>query len=400
MSVDYQNDSNSPIRIGLIGSGFVSSGLVMLLHQFAEYQVTRVLTRRDPLSAQDYPRTDLLTNNVNELIDHADLVVECSGDVVYATAVLEQVLDAGLPVVTMDAELHVTTGSYLLTRGFITEAEGDQPGSLAALKEECLLMGIQPLVYGNVKWFLDHNPSPEDMDYWSKKLGISLTQVTSFTDGTKVQIEQALAANGLGADILQDGLSGLVSEMLEDGANMLAARADALGRPVSDFIRARKSPPGVFITGRHDEEQSPYLKYYKLGEGPYYTIVRPYHLCHLEIPKTIKRVVQDGSALLTNSKRPRISVESIAKRTFKPGEVIERAIGSFDIRGEAIKIAGKPDHVPIGLLSQAVVKEPIEPGQHITFADVDLPDSVALRGWREIMHRCMAPAAEGGASNF
>lgn len=398
--MEYRDNSNAHLRIGLIGSGFVSSGLVLLLNRYPNYQVTGVLTRRDPASAQGYPRPDLLTNTVDELIENADLIIECCGDVVYATAVLVRVLEAGLPVVTMDAELHVTTGSYLMTKGFITEAEGDQPGSLAALKEECLLMGLDPLVYGNVKWFLNHHPSPEEMAYWSKKQGISLTQVTSFTDGTKVQIEQALVANGLGADILQDGLSGLESEMLEDGAVELAALAENLGRPVSDYLRARKAPPGVFITGRHDQQQAPFLKYYKLGDGPYYTIVRPYHLCHLEIPKTIKRVISGGGALLTNSEHPRISVESIAKRPFKPGEVIKRAIGSFEIRGEAIKIVNKPHHVPIGLLRQAVVKEAIEPGQRITFSDVDLPDSAALQGWQEILSRCLTPAAEVGVPNF
>ena len=55
-----------------------------------------------------------------------------------------QVIKAGLPVVTMDAELQVTTGSYFAKKGFITEAEGDQPGCLAALDEEARQMGFLP----------------------------------------------------------------------------------------------------------------------------------------------------------------------------------------------------------------------------------------------------------------
>lgn len=69
----------------------------------------------------------------------------------------------------MDAELHVTTGSYLTRKpGLITEAEGDQPGCLAALKEEALAMGFQILAYGNIKGFLKLNPSRDDMQYWSR----------------------------------------------------------------------------------------------------------------------------------------------------------------------------------------------------------------------------------------
>ena len=39
------------------------------------------------------------------------------------------------------------------------------------------------------------------MLHWSRRNGISLPMVTAFTDGTKLQIEQALVANGLGATI-------------------------------------------------------------------------------------------------------------------------------------------------------------------------------------------------------
>jgi predicted homoserine dehydrogenase-like protein len=81
------------------------------------------------------------------------------------------------------------------------EAEGDQPGSLAALHENVRLMGFRPLVLGNIKRFLDKNPAEAEMMHWSAKQRLSLHQTVSFTDGTKLQIEQVLVANGLGADI-------------------------------------------------------------------------------------------------------------------------------------------------------------------------------------------------------
>ena len=45
-----------------------------------------------------------------------------------------------------------------------------------------------------MKGFLNHHPTPGEMRYWAKRQGISLRQVTSFTDGTKIQIEQAFVA--------------------------------------------------------------------------------------------------------------------------------------------------------------------------------------------------------------
>ncbi|MCB0190179.1 MAG: hypothetical protein KDE31_38165, partial [Caldilineaceae bacterium] len=303
-----------------------------------------------------------------------------------------QVMAAGLPVVTMAAELQVTTGSYFVDQGLITEAEGDQPGCLAALHEEAVAMGFAPLVYGNIKGFLNNNPTPEEMAYWSRKQGISLSQVTAATDGTKVQFEQTLVANGLGATIVQPGLSYTTAETLPQAADQLAALAEALGQPISDCVLSPQSPVvkfphGVFITAIHDACHHDALRYYKLGDGPYYTLLRPYYLPHLEIVKTIRRVLQGGGALLTNSAMPRISVAAIAKRDLPPGEVIPYGAGSFAVRGSAVRLADYPDHLPIGLLQHAVIRHAVAAEQMLTFADVDVPDSLALHIWQTILER-------------
>ncbi len=370
-------------RVGIVGTGFIAKGLILALEEQHELTVCSVLTRTNPLARSDFPRQDLLTCSVDELISNADVVVECSGDVINATAVIDQAMEASVPVVTMDAEMHVTTGSYFARRGFITEAEGDQPGCLAALREDALQMGFRPVVYGNVKGFLNHCPNRDEMEFWAKKQNISLDKVISFTDGTKVEIEQALVANGLGAEIAVPGLLGIPSEDVTTGARALAERASIIGRPISDYILSPKSPPGVFIVAGHDERQKAFLTYFKMGEGPYYVLLRSFHLCHLEIAKTIRRVLNGGGVLLNNGVSPTISVGAVAKRCLMPGDAISRGIGNFDVRGTAIRIADEPKHVPIGLLTNTVVVRRIEPGQLITDNDVELPDSLALQAWRE-----------------
>jgi len=375
---------NGMSRVGVVGTGFIAKGLVLALEERPDLTVCSVLTRTNPLARSDFPRQDLLTCSVDELLSNADVLVECSGDVIHATAVIDQAMEASVPVVTMDAEMHVTTGSYFARRGFITEAEGDQPGCLAALAEEALQMGFRPLVYGNVKGFLNHSPKREEMEFWAKKQNISLDKVISFTDGTKVEIEQALVANGMGAEIAVPGLLGIPSEDVTMGAKALAERANILGRPISDYILSPKSPPGVFIVAEHDERQKPYLRYLKMGEGPYYVLLRNFHLCHLEIAKTLRRVLNGGGVLLNNGVNPAIGIAAMAKRPLMPGHAIRRGIGSFDVRGVAIRIADEPKHVPIGLLSDAVVVRRIEEGQLIANDDVELPNSLALWAWQEI----------------
>jgi predicted homoserine dehydrogenase-like protein len=375
------------IKIGIVGTGFIARGLSFIIARHTQYVLSSVLTRR-----HNHPQTDYglaidplkITNSIHAFIDNTDIIVECSGSVLHGTEVIYHALKAGRQVITMNAELQVTTGSWLQQFGYLTEAEGDQPGSTARLHQDVVASGFKPLILGNIKGYLNHNPTLADMIYWSKKNGISLNQVTSFTDGTKVQIEQALVANGLGVTIAQNGLLGCTSQTLQEGALELAYLADTLGYPISDFIIPNDSSTGVFIVATHDPEQQPYLQYYKLGEGPYYILERTFHLCHLEIMKTVTASYHGDPPLLNNGHYPHISVAAIAKKPLYPDQTLEHGIGSFDMRGEAIKISDCPSHIPIGLIENCVVKRPIEAGQTITFDDLIIPDSMALSAWQEI----------------
>jgi predicted homoserine dehydrogenase-like protein len=330
---------------------------------------------------------------LNELIDHADVIVECSGDPIHATDVVEAAFAAGLPVVTMNAEFHITAGSRFVGRGLLTEASGDQPGVLALLAREARSYGFEPLVYGNMKGFLNRNPSPEDMAFWGQRNGISLPMVTSFTDGTKIQVEQALVANGLGADILRQGLVGPVEEVIQAGADVLCREAERLGRPVADYIISPKLPHGVFVAGRHDGRQKDALRYLKLGDGPYYVVLRHNIYVFLEIANSIRELLDEGRILLDNGRHPVASVATIAKRDLVPGEHIEAGIGSFAVRGEAVRIADAAGHLPIGLMANAVVRRKVPAGAMLAMDDVEMPDqSLAHRAWREIEADCLATA--------
>jgi predicted homoserine dehydrogenase-like protein len=374
-------------KIGLIGTGFIGRGLGRLIEQHPEYAISGILTRTDISKRDDFPLGHMLTNSLDELIENSDLIVECSGDAIHAAEAIDKILKASIPVVTMNSEFHITAGSYFIDKGFITEAEGDQPGVLAMLHEEALDMGFKPLVYGNIKGFLNHNPTLEDMQYWSKRSNISLNMVTSFTDGTKVQIEQAFVANGLNAGIIQDGLLGPSDDDMKHGGNILADRAKELGYPVSDYLLSPKLPAGVFLMAEHKENQRDALRYYKMGDGPYYLLERTFHLCHMEVIKTIKRVLNGGGVLLDNSRNPKISVATIAKRDLYPGDTIKKGIGSFDVRGIAINIKDDTAHIPIGLFANVKILRHVKAGQRIAFDDVDIPDSLALRAWQSIVDK-------------
>jgi len=376
--------SGKKAKIGIIGTGFIGNGLKNVISLLPDMTVSSILTQRN---LDEFPAESGYTNSVQELIDKSELIVECNGDPIYATDIVDQVMEAKIPVVTMDAELHITSGTYLLTKGFITEAEGDQPGAIAKLNRELLAVGFKPLVFGNLKGFLNHNPTVDEMKYWANFQGISIKQVTEATDGTKIQIEQALVANGLGAVIAKRGMYGFKSETVESGGNDLAKIAKETGTQISDYLlyspRAKqKFPAGVFITAEYDQKQADSLKYFKLGNGPFYTLVDNYHLCQIEMPNTIREVLRGEGVLINNSLYPTASVGAVAKIKLEPGTFIPQHTRASYVRGEALAIKDMPTHVPMGLIHDVVIKQPVEPGQMLDFNDIDLPDTKAYDAWK------------------
>ena len=376
--------ADSP-RIGIIGTGFVARHFLMELAHHKDFRLGRILSRRPLDTISDIPQSEALTSSLNALIDESDLIFECTGDVLHATQTIDAIFRAGKPVVTLNPEFHVTTGSWFVGKGMLTEADGDQPGSLARLWEETVAMGFEPIVLGNMKGFLNRWPSREEMAYWSEKQGISLPMVTSFTDGTKLQVEQALVGNYFGAGIAQDELIGPEIDDLNEAAKILGDAATKAGRPITDYVLSRKLPHGVFIIARHKEEQVDALRYLKMGDGPYYTLIRNNIFVHLEVMRTIERLVTTGVPLLHNSSKPEIGVAAVAKRDLQPGKRIERGCGSFDMRGICVRIDEHLNHLPIGLAEKVHVKRRIDKDAIITFDDIEVPESMALSVWREIV---------------
>ncbi|MCF6311451.1 MAG: NAD(P)-dependent oxidoreductase [Verrucomicrobiales bacterium] len=389
--------NQKPTKIGLVGTGFMARGIAHVIDR-SPYELSRMLTRRPLKSVTGIPQDPIITQQIAELIEHSDLIVVCCGDPVHVTDVVDQAIEAGLPIVTMDSEFHVTTGSWFVDKGLVTEAEGDQPGCLAALRRDAISMGFEPLIYGNVKGFLNLYPSKSDMQYWSSKQGLSIEQTTSFTDGTKVQIEQAFVANAFDADIYLQGMLGPQTDNVEEGSQLLADAANQRNeksgkfRALSDYTLTPNFP-GIFITAKHLDYCRPYLNYFKMGDGPYYTLTKSFHLCHLEVMKTIRAVIERGDVLMNNSSQPRISVATIAKRDLPRNHFIKHGIGSFDVRGETIEIADAADHVPIGLLMNGRLKHSVDKGQRISMDDIELPDTLAKTIWKKIAKRAVKRAA-------
>lgn len=371
------------IKIGVVGTGFIATGIAQMILSSEEFTLSWMFTRRDiDLVKNSNLPCQHWTNSLNQFIDDSDIIVECSGDAIHAAEIIFEVAKTDKKIVTINSEFHVTAGSYFAKRGvYLTEADGDQPGCLARLDQEIRGMGFDPLAYVNLKGFLNPDPTLEEMTYWSERQKLALSQVVSFTDGTKLQIEQAFVANGLGATIAQEGMIGARIDKLED-LDYLVDAARFKGKPISEYLICPGSPPGVLIVADNEiADRCPgYLPFSRLRttEDKAYILLRPYHLVHLEILNTLRRVVQNEPILLNNTAKPNMSVGAVAKKQLNPGDEIAHGAGGFDVRGRAFEISNHKNAVPICLLHKTPVIRKIEHGQIISFDDVDLPQTRAL----------------------
>jgi len=219
---------------------------------------------------------------------------------------------------------------------------------------------------------MNESATQKEMQPWADAKGLNVRQTTSFTDGTKQSIEMNLVANYFGMSVKQRGMVGLKVENL----NELLSSYDFSKLPkngVVDFALGLNLFPGIFIIAKHkDPNQVKYLKYLSLGDGPYYLLFEPYHLCHLEVAQTIAKAVLYNMPTINNSTHPTTITTTVAKRNLKKGERID-GIGGDTVYGviDSIKYAKKA--LPVGLASGAIVLSDIKKGNAIQMSDVVLP---------------------------
>jgi predicted homoserine dehydrogenase-like protein len=173
---------------------------------------------------------------------------------------------------------------------------------------------------------------------------------------------------------------------MAEAIDVFSRAAERAGRPIVDYVLSPQFPHshGVFIVARHDDDLRDTFRYLKLGDGPYYAIVRHHLFMHLELCRTIRSFARTRRVLLDNSRNPELSIAAIAKRDLRAGAAIDNGYGSFDLRGQTIRRADAPEHAPIGLVRNAVVRRDLRAGDTVMLDDLELPDTEALRLWRSL----------------
>lgn len=400
-------DRKVPIRIGMIGAGFMARGV---LHQIvttcsASMRVVAIANRTPERALSAClaegcaaRRTDspaafsrameqgvvVITDDPVTLAraDGIDVLLDVTGAVEEALAPVLAAIETGKHVVLMNAELDGTVGPVLRhmadAAGVIyTNVDGDQPGVEMNLWRFVRGIGLRPVLCGNIKGLHDPYRTPATQAGFARKWGQSPHMVTSFADGTKVSFEQAIVANATGMTIARRGMLGPTvasGTPIETAARSFDAGALLSGPGIVDYVTGAAPGPGVFVLGHtEDAVQAHYLALYKLGQGPLYCFYTPYHLCHIEVPNTIARAVLFGDATIAPL-APQVDVVATAKRDLAAGDILD-GLGGFDCYGlcETTRITRKENLLPFGVSIGARVRHAVPKDRVLTYADVILP---------------------------
>lgn len=399
--------SGSPIQVAVVGAGFMASGLVRHISQAVSGMRVAVICNRtpshaslawqasgvarDPAVAVDETALDALvaagvpaiSDRIDVLVRSAriDVLVDATGALEFGARVAFAALEAAKPLVSMNAEVDATVGPildrYAADRGVVRSiADGDQPAVQLRLASFARSLGLTPRLLGNIKGLHDVHRTPTTQAAFATKWKQNVNMVTSFADGTKVSFEQAVVANALGLSVHCTGMRagefpGHVDDLVH--AYDLDELRD-LGGAV-DFVVGAYPAPGVFCLAEVDDPaQAAYLRLFKLGPGPLYALYTPYHLCHLEAPRTIATVVGFGVGIGAARNGPTVEVCAVAKQELGAGSVLD-GCGGYLTYGTAMSrsafLAGR--HLPMGVAEGCTLRADLPAGHLLTYDDVILP---------------------------
>ena len=419
-----RQDSGTPIRIGLIGTGEMGTDIIARTAMMDGIEVAAVrnirpeAAHRAIATAKRSEGLSLDTNSVDKLgaaverglvavaSDPAhilesgliDIIVDATGIPSVGAEIGLAAMERGKHLVMMNVEADVTIGAYLRSQAercgvVYTLGAGDEPSSCMELIEFASSMGHKIVCAGKGK----NNPlnidaTPDDLAAEAAKRNMNKRMLAEFVDGSKTMVEMAAIANATGLVPDKPGMHGPAAGP-KDLAKVLVPETD--GGVLKDIGRVDYSvgaglAPGVFVIVEAEHPRvRERMKDLKMGDGPYYAFVRPYHLTSLEVPLTCARAVLYGKADMAPLERPTAEVCAVAKKDLVPGETLDQ-IGEHCYRAWVMeaRAARQARAIPCGLLAGGKTIAPVAKGDLLTLDNASTPPDakiVALRAKQDEM---------------
>jgi predicted homoserine dehydrogenase-like protein len=310
----------------------------------------------------------------------ADVVIEASNSIAAGAAFVLTALTHRKHVVLMNAEIDLLFGPYFMKvaaqNGVIcTSIDGDQYGVLKRVIDDFQLWGFDLVMAGNIKGFLDRYSNPTKIIPEANKRNLDYKMCTSYTDGTKLNIEMAIIANAFGMKTLVPGMMGPQANHVSEVPHIFDLETLWADRkPFVDYILGAEPGGGIFAVGYHKHPyQQSMMEYYKMGKGPFYLFYRPYHLCHVEAIASVAEPFLYEKGLLQPRTGFQTDVYAYAKTDLKAGDTLD-GLGGYTCYG-MIENCVEPNgqnRLPILLADNVTLRKDVPKDGKINFEDVEV----------------------------
>jgi predicted homoserine dehydrogenase-like protein len=400
-----REEERNPIHVAMTGAGNIGRALTLVIEKYITGMKLVAIANRTLANAEKaYRQAEVDSINKVETVAQLEnsiamrqyaitndpslickargieAIIEATGEVEFGAHVAMEAIENRKHIIIMNAELDATLGPILKVYAdragvIITNADGDQPGVMMNLFRFVKTIGCRPVLAGNIKGLQDHYRTPETQKEFAEKNDLTPKMATSFADGTKISMENAVVANATGFKVGKRGMYGPRCDHVSEAVSLFPMD-QLLNGGLVDYILGAEPGPGVFVLGHNDHPVVQInLRTLKMGDGPLYAFYVPYHLPHLEPPITVARAVLFKDAAVTPLAGPVCDVITIAKRNLEAGEILD-GIGGFTCYGdiENYEVSRAENLLPMGLSEGCCLKRDISMNRAITYDDVRLPE--------------------------
>lgn len=319
-----------------------------------------------------------------------DVVVEATGVPEVGARVTSESLKNKKHVAVLNVEMDVTIGPLLTKMAadngvLYSVCHGDEPVEALYLVEFARDLSFEVVMAGKGK----NNPfephsTPSTVAERATQKQMNPKMLCSFTDGSKTMIEMSALANAIGMPITKRGMIGPETTVKKLHHTFVPKEFGGVleEEGVVDYCTGDVAP-GVFVIVKSDKPYVAHeMSYLGMGNGPYFSLYRPYHLASVEAPITVAEMLVEGKASFAITSMVS-EVVAMTKKEHKAGDTLD-GIGGYSMRAYADRVedAKRDGLVPIGLLQGAKVIRDIPIDTLITWDDVEIDESqtiVALR---------------------
>ena len=404
-ALEKRASEGNPVRVALVGAGYSGKNIAHQIQTaFSGIRLVAISNRTISNAVDAYSRAGVTNVKTVKTVaqlektmvkgdisvmgdamilcqaEGIDAIIDSTGEIEFGCRVAMKAIEHGKHVVLMNAEMDATIGAILKWHAdkagvIFTNTDGDEPGVAMNLYRYVKTIGLTPVLAGNLKGFYDPYRTPETQREFARNHDQKPRMMTSFVDGTKLSMELAVLANATGLNVGKRGMYGPRCAHVKEAVKHFP-REQMVNGGIVDYLLGAEPGNGAFVVGYSENPvKQKYLKYLKMGDGPFYVFYTPFHLPHLEIPITVARAVLFRDATVSPMGRPVCEVIAVAKRDLKKGDMLD-GIGGFTCFGllENSSVCRSENLLPMGLSGGCRVKKDVPKDQALTVEDVDIPE--------------------------